>query len=468
SLDEDTNTDAPPLRSPTSLLLNHVWIAWGTRGVFQGNRRVVLQCQVDDVLLGTENYFDANKIFRIRAEDLQQIYAWQDDLNTRLPAGSAFKLEFAFNGNGILENASSPLLINVNTESTVALDYKKVPGTGTNRWPASFSTAWTGLTADPLFAFLTASQANQNRVNWVTHTFTHENLDDATTYDVTCEIQTNVKMAQQLGLVGKAWWSPNSIVTPQISGLFNGDTLAALTAQGLTTAVGDNSRANLVPADKYQFWRSNTSTSNYNGYTVIPRSPTEVYYTSDTVDQNVQIYNTIYGTQLGTSTWAQILERENARVIPMLLGFRHDPHMFHQANLRNIDQPSVTIGSKTGRLSILQQWVENVLAKYTSLVSWPVQSMRMDDLAVLYRDRLARETCSISTSFTVTSSVLTTISISTVNACKVGVTLPLGSIPSGTGPWTTEKIGNEPMTVWVNMAAGSTASIPLTGGVAWA
>ncbi|KXS15716.1 hypothetical protein M427DRAFT_134956 [Gonapodya prolifera JEL478] len=452
--------------STTSLLINHIWIQWGTRGVFQGNRRVVFQPQVDDLFLNTENYFNAAVTFRARPEDITALFAWQDDLNSRLPAGSSFKLEFAFNGNGILDKIASPLLIDIDTERHVDINYIKPLGTGTNRWPASFSTAWTSLASDPLFAFFTASDANQNRVNWLTHTFTHEDLNEATTYDVKNEIEVNVMMAQKLGLVGKAWWSGASIVTPAISGLFNGDVLAALTSHGIITAVGDNSRSNLVPSNRYVEWLSTPASSNYNGFHVIPRYPTEVYYTSDTVDQNVQIYNSIYAAQLGTSNWNQILAREAQRLVPVLLGLRHDPHMFHQANLRNSDQPTVTVGGKTGKLGILQQWVEYIVSKYLALVTWPMQGFKMDDLAQLYREREARESCGIATTFNVANGYLSSVTVSTGGSCKVGVTLPPGFSP-GSGSWTTEKVGNDPVTVWVSMSAGGSTTIPLQGGFPW-
>ncbi|KAJ3333534.1 hypothetical protein HDU93_008485 [Gonapodya sp. JEL0774] len=452
--------------SATSLLVNHIWIQWGTKGVFQGNRKVIFQPQVDDVFLATENYFDSSITFRARPEDITAIYDWQDDLNSRLPAGSSFKLEFAFNGNGILEKAGSSELIDVDTENHVSLDYKKPLGTGTNRWPSSFTTTWTSLSSDPLFTFFTSSEANQNRVNWLTHTFTHEDLNEATIYDVTNEIQTNVKMATRSAAT---YWSSEHILELNLAypaGLFNGDALSTLTSLGITSAVGDNSRANLVPSNKYLEWISTIDTSNYNGFHVIPRQPAEVYYTSDTVAQNVQIYNSIYSAQLGTSTWAQIIEREAQRVVPMLISLRHDPHMFHQANLRNSDQPTVTVGGKTGKLGILQQWVEYIVAKYLATVQWPIWGYKMDDLAQLYREREAREVCGISTTFNVASGFLSSVTVSTSGSCKVGVTLPPG-VSAGTGAWTTEQVGNDPVTVWVQMSGGST-TIPLQGSFVWA
>jgi hypothetical protein len=41
--------------------------------------------------------------------------------------------------------------------------------------------------------------------------------------------------------------------------------------------------------------------------------------------------------------------------------------MFHQANMRQGDTPSFTVGSTTGNLSLLQIWVEVILQEMMRL-----------------------------------------------------------------------------------------------------
>jgi hypothetical protein len=41
--------------------------------------------------------------------------------------------------------------------------------------------------------------------------------------------------------------------------------------------------------------------------------------------------------------------------------------MFHQANLRQGDTPTITVGSQTGRLSLLQIWVETITQELVRL-----------------------------------------------------------------------------------------------------
>ncbi|KAJ3334466.1 hypothetical protein HDU93_007882, partial [Gonapodya sp. JEL0774] len=378
--------------SPTCSLLNHVWLAWGTRGLYQGFRRTYMLGQVDDLFLKTETPTDATNTYRTTPEDLQNLYKWQESLNRRLPQGSSFKVEVIFNGNGILEAAGSTELISINTERATGINdsYVKPLGTGTSRWPSTWASSWattpTPLHADAMFDWLlTNTTTNMAPIFWVSHTFTHLNFDSATQSDVKNEIEMNVKMATVLSLDGKSYWSPNSMVTPQISGVFNGDVYTQLTQHGIVTIVGDNSRASLVPTDLYGLWRSTAASSNYVGYAVIPRQPTEVYYDCSLVEENVGVYNGMYLAKLGSnSTWPQILQREQDRLTTMLLNLRHDPHMFHQANLRNHDLPKVTINRITGPWGLYEQWFENVFARYNQLVTWPVVTLKMDDLAQFY------------------------------------------------------------------------------------
>lgn len=121
------------------------------------------------------------------------------------------------------------------------------------------------------------------------------------------------------------------MVTPQISGLRNGDALAALEAAGITCAVGDNT---------WQFLRNDYNTYNMlyatldgNGYSgsdfaVLPRFATEIYFNCSTPDQVAAMYNAMYGSYYGTSTIDDIMQREAARVVrDGLMKLRYDPHM---------------------------------------------------------------------------------------------------------------------------------------------
>ncbi|KXS20741.1 hypothetical protein M427DRAFT_343902 [Gonapodya prolifera JEL478] len=469
--------------SSTSLWLDHMWLAWGMRGLLPGWRRTIMLGQVDDLFLTTEITPTNSKQtynFRVSYADLQTLATWQTNLNSRLPTGSTFKLEFAFNGNGILEqiaNTNPTWFIDIDTERYVDVEFIKPAGaTGEVRWPKTYSTVWTAaaLRGDKLFNSLTTQvtspSISSGTFTWTSHTFTHENLDNVSYSDIKNELSVNYKMggAQFLNLAGKTYWSNKTMVTPQISGLHNEWALKALSDFGIISVVGDNSRPAITPSNPYQFWISTAATSNYAGYTVMPRWPCHVYYHCTQPSEIEYVYNVMYNTTLGMSTWQQILDREGARQLQLFMSIRHDPVMFHQANLRTADMPSVTVGGYTGKLGVLAQWMEKVFSVYLGLVNWPVVSLKGDDLYALYAERRTRETCGATVSYDLVNTNTGTSSISKIyvkstGTCKVRITVPASTVAAN--GQTIEKIGNDFATIVVSTTPGTTQVITLSQAI---
>ncbi|KXS15723.1 hypothetical protein M427DRAFT_32144 [Gonapodya prolifera JEL478] len=446
--------------STLSLLFNHVWINWATRGIFQGRRRVVLDAQVDDMFLSTQVTAGASPYaYRAGVADLTNLQKWQANLNSRLPNGSAIRLHLAYNGNGISAIADrASYYVDMDLASHVDQNFVKPLGSGMPRWPAKYTSQWKQavLATDEMYRMFAGNPANQSHFFFVSHTYTHLNLNDAAPSDIVKEIAINAKMAssEYLGLNGTAWFSPRSLVTPQVSGLFNGDLYAALTAAGISAVVGDNSRTNIVPKNVYHPFRTTPQGSNYGGFLVVPRQPT----TQSKWD------------------WNQLLNYEADRVTKMLLALRQDPHMMHQANLRNADMPEVIVGSGKGRLSLLQQWVEAVVASFTRLVDWPIVTLRMDDLALDYEDRENRDTvCNPTTTLHVSyNGVVGALSLTAQSyPCRVPITLPngLNPVPTTKDNWTISRIGNSPPTMWATLSECDEAVVEFqtssTDGLRW-
>ena len=121
------------------------------------------------------------------------------------------------------------------------------------------------------------------------------------------------------------------MVTPQISGLLNGDALAALVKNGITCAVGDNTWPFLAakPSNPYGLVYTTKAANGYDGFAILPRSATEIYYNCSVPAQNEALYNKLYSTYYGSnSTMAQIVAREAVRVVrDGMLKLRQDPYM---------------------------------------------------------------------------------------------------------------------------------------------
>jgi hypothetical protein len=125
----------------------------------------------------------------------------------------------------------------------------------------------------------------------------------------------------------------------------------------------------------------------------------------------------------------------------------------------------------TKKYALLQIWMETIVPEITRLVSWPLVSLKHDDIAASFAARMARDSCKPSMSYTLSgnstnAAAITGITISTSgNTCSttIPVTIP-GSVTSTAG-YTTEKLGNDPTTIWVKMAGKPvtfTLSSPVT------
>ena len=122
--------------SQTSNFLQHAWIHWATRGLCEICRStscsilLLTSCRyrisptqsrnsgyvifeyvvsgsvahppvlVDDMFLESSIYHPVGPPHQITTTDLNVHRTWQAGLNTRLPSGSNYFLEFAHNGNG--------------------------------------------------------------------------------------------------------------------------------------------------------------------------------------------------------------------------------------------------------------------------------------------------------------------------------------------------------------------------------
>lgn len=218
-----------------------------------GRRQTYLNTQVDDMHLQTALYLPANQNFRIRPSDLTAHKTWQSALNARLPPGSAYFIEIGHNGNGDIEQATSdaaaaagictpPYGIEYDSPPDTPLEFAKPLGTGTDLWPPEFvNYTWTGTCAarDPVAAWFAGEVGTFAAVS---HTFTHEELNNATYYDASREIYFNQAWLAQVGLAGGERFSGRGLIPPAITGLHNGDAIRAWMDNGIRFVVGDNTR----------------------------------------------------------------------------------------------------------------------------------------------------------------------------------------------------------------------------------
>lgn len=144
--------------------------------------------------------------------------------------------------------------------------------------------------------------------------------------------------------------------------------------------------------------------------------------------------------------------------------------MFHQANLRNGDTAETSVGSVSGNLSLLQIWTELITQEMMRLTTWPFVSLKQDDLATQWEDRMAQDNCGPSYTWTV-SDDLTQITGATVTAsdtsCSVPipVTFPVAATANCDGCTTSEQVGTDSLTLWTTLS-GSSVSFTFSEAIA--
>ncbi|KAM0330547.1 hypothetical protein ACHAQA_003494 [Verticillium albo-atrum] len=457
-------TSWAPEWSATSNFLQHSHIHWMTRGLFLGKRKVHLSAQVDDLQLETDLYYPAGSVFKIGTGDLDGHITWQRNINSRLPAGSEFWLEFAHNGNGDFIAATGPgkpedgvckpdTAIFYDEQPSTALEFQKPLGTGADAWPTEFQKyEWTKTCAQrDDFASWFLDSTKLNSFAHLSHTFTHLGLNNATYKDAEREIQFNQAWLAQMGIDKATKFSANGLVPPAITGMHNGDAIRAWITNGIKHVVGDNTRAPL--RNKNQYWPliSNVADNGYDGLVIIPRYATTIYFNCDTAECTTREW---IETSAGKGDFNSLLDNARAENTRYLLGLHADPYMFHQANMRQVDMPSITVGSETGKMSLIMAWVETVTQEMYRLTNWPITSLKHDDLAKNFVDRMTLDQCEPKLSYGYNNG--TTISSVTVsakgNSCSVPVpvTIPAGTVTSS-GSFKADKVGSEPPIQWVTL-----------------
>ncbi|KAB8077566.1 hypothetical protein BDV29DRAFT_168092 [Aspergillus leporis] len=455
--------------SATSNYLQHAWINWLTRGLYAGHRRVNLNTQIDDMFLETDIYKPNGTTFRITVADMNGISNWLPAINAKMNAGSTYFVEVGHNGNGNIE-ASAGVDgdvcngggIEYDSPPDTPMEYKKPLGTGTDLWPSTATGYnWTPdcTKLDDLFVWWTTAE-NRDKYGHISHTFTHEEQNNATYSDVKKEISYNQAWLKQSGFYEAKHFTSNGIIPPAITGLHNGDALRAWYENGITNCVGDNTRSPLLNQQNGMWpYFTNYASDGFDGMQVNPRWATRIYYNCDTPACTVQEW---IDTSAGSGDFNALLQTEKADTMRHLFGLHRDGYMFHQANLRNADVDSITINGETGQYSIFQAWVETQVQEFVRLVDWPIVTITHQEMSANFLARYNRDQCNYHLQWVIANRQITGVTL-TANGNTCNATIPV-SFPvavTDTKGFTTEQYGSDPLTVWVQLS-GSPVSFTLS------
>ena len=354
-----------------STVLAHGLVTWANKGLFLGERHTYLSAQVDDVFLADEMWPGGE--FRQSAKDWQATINWQAKFNTRT-LGRNFRYDMAFNGLG-----------------TVAGEYEN----------------------DDLTPFV--KQSGKSMFKWISHTFTHTNLNTVDYATALSEITKNNQTAGNLGLPN---YSRMNMVTPQISGLQNPQFIKAAYDAGIRYLVSDTS----IPSHRAA--SPNTGLPNWvePRILMIPRHANNLFYNVSTPAEWVSEYNYIYNGYWGRDlSYAEILDNQADLLLGFLLKGDISPLMFHQPNLRDYNGQGNTL---------LGDLLDAVANKYERLYNFPALSPTMNNLAVRLQQRMAYNESGV----VATRHADNTLTLTVTKAARIPVTgLVSGGVVSFTG-----------------------------------
>ncbi|KAF4632538.1 hypothetical protein G7Y89_g5585 [Cudoniella acicularis] len=431
--------------SASSNFLNHAWITWATRGLYAGYRRINLNTQVDDMFLITDIYSPPNTTYAVTTDDLAQHVSWTPKINAKLPAGSSYFIEIGHNGNGNIESAANTTSgetacttgpIEYDEQIDTPLEFSKALGTGQNLQSQE----------------MVRKSRERDAFAHVSHTFTHEDQNNATYFDVSREISWNTAWLKQVGLSSANRFSSQGIIPPAITGLHNGDALRAWKDNGIIFVVGDNTRPVLMNKQNEHWPLMTTVAANgYDGIQINPRWASNIYYNCPLPDCTVLEWQK---TSAGKGNWTDLLAIEKNTNIRHLLGLHHDPFMFHQANMNYVTAPSTVVNGVSIKGSMLQIWVETMVQELVRLIDWPVISLKHDDMALSFLNRMNRDACNPILSYTTnpTAKTITAVTL-TCNSNKCDAKIPV-TVPAPVTDiqgFVTEQLGSDPLTIWVQM-----------------
>jgi hypothetical protein len=85
-------------------------------------------------------------------------------------------------------------------------------------------------------------------------------------------------------------------------------------------------------------------------------------------------------------------------------------------------------------------------------VQWPIISLKHDDMATTFANRMARDACAPNLSYTTSGTTITAVTVTTIgNTCPVVIPVTVPGKVTSTQGFTTEQIGSDPLTIWVTM-----------------
>lgn len=428
-----------------SQVLSYEFINWVTQGVFVGGRFVYMSNHLDDLFLENELWdVSANKTnplltYRLNSADISNAVSKQAAFRAAHPtAGTAFKLDFAFNGAGAVVDPLATTLVANKTDDLVA-----------------------------------AVIANKSQFRFINHTFTHADMDkvpvpanpncDYPTLSTTKLIQAEITKNRIVwGLLALPEQAANNrvLVTgnhsglkdrkctdypelhPEMANVQDDDVPFYAGTNPLFITAAANAGVDYLASDTSQI---NQATEQYITNAMVkdgsstdrllaPRYPANIFYNVTNPDQLVDEYNYIFhdrftdpcnvtGAICTTRDYPAILEAEATAAVQHMLSFKKYPHFFHQGNVAKYDTNGDGVVNNLDDGSTLQfDWLNSVFTAYEKLFNLPVKNFSYYQIGDKTKDSLTAKSAIINAVWNRDTSLVTLSANKTVpNILVTGV-----------------------------------------------
>jgi hypothetical protein len=413
-----------------SSLLTYGMFRWASRGLFLGEQRHYLNVDVDDWFNSADHYFPDGHIesdpgFQMSGHDAYNVSLKQAALRTAYPLGNGFTFTMAYNGG----------------DANLAAGTTCSPNGGVGTLTAT-------------------SRCLSGTFHWINHTYSHPELtstDYTTTYN---EINTNRSVATTLGLAqpdpvlktgeysGLGVWNPDpddDVNPPTDHGLAasNPNLLSAAHALGVQYVHGNMSFPSHVPS----CFNCGIVHPLDATIMVVPDWPTNIAYHCTTQAEETAFYNSYYGPAGRfpfwpvNQTYAQLLNYETDIALGHVATGSIYAHTFHIANLRDYGAGG----------TLVTDWVDAVMAKYSALYSVPLLNTQWTGLAGYAKARTAHFAELSSNVKALYDPVAGTVTVSSPAAGSVSVTGANATVHTTYGTDATSS---------VSLTAGGSVTVP--------
>lgn len=357
-----------------------VWIKWLTKNIYQGKRRTYLTAQIDDYLTPTRIWNPLPHVkrleYRTSVADIQNFIDFQKNYLRPETKDASYKIEMAFNGKGTF--------------------------------------LYGGEGIDLLSNF---TIKNAHEFFWVSHTYSHPELNDISYNEMVAEVNNNIDAAKYLLRDNYHLFSEFGLVTPRISGLYNKEALKAMYDLNISYLIGDNTKFDFRhPTNKHLPRATTTELNGFSGSHIIPRFPNDIYYNISTLPELEGLFNHYYEL-VGDNrfNYEKIFAKNAKETVGHLLEYDYSPYMFHQANMRVFDYNNT-------KESLLSLWFREVLKEYRKLSTFPLKSLSFNQLIEIYSERRSYEECKVSTRFIFAAKKLSSIQYLNEKECEFPIT----------------------------------------------